>query len=386
MNYRGVPGFYVSEVSIGCYALSGVYGKKNPEEFSRMLRRAYDLGVNFFDTADQYGPEAETLLGRATKPFRKSIYITTKVGLTPQGGRDLSRAYVHEACARSLKRLGTDYIDIYQVHFDDPHTPVAETVAAMEELKKEGLIINYGIGHLPPERVQEYLNCGRPFSMLMELSAVSRGARERYLPLIRKEGLLGIAFSTTGRGLLTGKIRAGHHFPAGDMRRFDPLFQRENFLSGLRVTERLQQLALQYKKTPVQCAIAWVLAQPGIVTALTGPSTVDHLEENIAASGCIISQDDLAALDQFFCQEEQRAKEERGEAVHKILNEPLPAGKMQALADLVYAAENLVELGWVAEEFVFPHIRPLLSCEGKENDEAFTIMKSVQAEFRKLLG
>jgi aryl-alcohol dehydrogenase-like predicted oxidoreductase len=189
------------------------------------------------------------------------------------------------SCEQSLDRLNTDHIDLYQVHFDDPDTPVEETVGALDQLKAAGKIRHYGVGHLPTSRMAAYFATGQVFSALAELSAVARSARKRILLLCREQDVGLIAFSTTGRGLLAGQIGPQTTFEEGDLRRIDPLFQRERLASGLRIAQRFRTLGAQYGKTPAQAAIAWVLAQPGVLCALTGPSTLPHLEENLGGSG-----------------------------------------------------------------------------------------------------
>jgi len=142
VKYRKYKDFTVSEVGIGCYALSGVYGAKDVKKFKQMLNHAYELGINFFDTADAYG-DAERILGEAIKPYRKDVYIATKVGIKEGLKPTLSGKYVKTACEKSLERLQTDHIDLYQVHFDDPDTPVEETVGVLEELVSDGKIGHY---------------------------------------------------------------------------------------------------------------------------------------------------------------------------------------------------------------------------------------------------
>lgn len=279
MEYRTHKGCEISEVGVGCYSLAGVYGEKDVDQFKKMLLRAVELGVNFFDTAEGYG-DAEHILGEVMRPYREEVIIATKVGIKGNTKPNLSAEYLTTACDKSLDRLKTDYIDLYQVHFDDPTTPVEETVAALEDLVAEGKIRHYGVGHLPAHRIETYCETGDIFSILMELSAVSRYSRKTLLPLCNKYEVGGIAFSTTGRGLLTGKI-CKPSFGPGDLRSIDILFQRENFQSGLRITERVAELGEEYNKTPVQVAIAWVLSQPRITCALTGPSTVPHLDYSI---------------------------------------------------------------------------------------------------------
>ncbi len=353
MKYRTHRGLTLSEIGVGCYALNGVYGAKDIQEFERMLQRAFELGVNFFDTADAYG-DAEQILGQAVKPFRREIHLATKVGVQEGLKLNLSGDYVRGACEQSLKKLQTDYIDLYQVHFDDPGTPVAETIAALEELVRAGKIRCYGVGHLPADKVNAYLSTGHVFSILMELSAVARSARQTLLPLCQAHGAGAIAFSVTGRGILTGKFTAQAEFEPGDIRNVDPLFQRERFKSALRVAARFGELAEQHEKTTVQAAIAWVLAQPGVVCTLTGPSTRPHLEENLGGSGWRLSPSELDELERFFVQENERLAQRDTAYVRRTLSEPLLSDPAQAFKDLVYTVETAVLLGLTTEEKIMP--------------------------------
>jgi aryl-alcohol dehydrogenase-like predicted oxidoreductase len=380
MRYRTHRGEKLSEIGFGCYALSGAYGKKESDPFVKLIRRAHDLGVTFFDTADIYGP-AEEVLGRAVALFRDRVWIATKVGWGVERKPDCSAEHVLSSCERSLERLGTDYIDLYQIHFNDPQTPVEETVEALMQLRAAGKVRYCGVGHLPPGRVAEYIAAGEVFSVLTELSAVARGALEHRLPLCREHGVGVIAFSITGRGLLTGKIELGHTFEEGDIRRIDPLFQREQFASGLRVAARLKGLGAKYGKTPAQVAIAWVLAQPGIVCALTGPSTISHLEENLEGSGWVIEPDDLAAMEQFLAAEDERLRQAQARSLRTILSGSLEPES--AFADLVYVLETLIEAGLAAEQEVLPLFGRLMPLRGRPATEALETLQGIQAELRE---
>jgi aryl-alcohol dehydrogenase-like predicted oxidoreductase len=360
MEYRQLGALNVSALGVGCYSLTGVYGRKDPDEFARMIRRAYELGVTFFDTADSYG-NAESILGEIVRDFRSDIHIATKVGVVSGASMDLSPARIRRACEESLARLGTDYIDLYQVHFDDPRTPVEDVVDALESLVASGKIRHYGVGHLPADKISKYAEVGRPLSVLMELSAVARDARTKLLPLCKKHGMAAIAFSTTGRGVLTGTIRPGHVFPDGDIRQYDPLFQREQFRSALRVADRVAELGRRYGKTPAQAALAWVLAQPGVACALTGPSSVRHLEENAGGAGWRISNEDLASLEDFLAEEDARLDRERRDAVLGILSSSLPADPQAAFRDLVYAADTAATAGMCAEAQILPVFEELMA-------------------------
>lgn len=382
MQYRKHNGYTISEIGIGCYALSGAYGPKDVQAYKQMLRRAYGMGVNFFDTADAYG-NAEQILGEVVKAYRNRVYIATKVGVKEGIKPNLSREHVKLACEESLQKLQMEYIDLYQIHFDDPNTPVEETVGALEELVKAGKVRHYGIGHLPFERAKAYFKAGDLFSVLMELSVVSREAQEKMLPLCREYDASAIAFSVTGRGLLTGRFREKHEFEAGDIRRIDPLFQRERLRSGLRMVEKLTEVGREYGKTPVQVAIAWVLSQPGIVCALTGPSTVAHLAENIGGSGWRLSADVLENLETFFERENIWLKKEQRSSVRHILLNPLPQEPSQAFKDLVYVVETAILLGLVAEERVIPVFQELYGLWKKLDSDVRPQLESIQNQLCK---
>lgn len=379
-----------SRLGFGCYAIGGAYGARGRSgqvhsargpsgrtqpgpvqsrgspsardagRWEALIRRAFDLGVTFFDTAEVYGP-AEEILGRAVAPFRDRVIIATKVGVSSTGQRDASPARVLEGCENSLRRLGTSWIDLYQIHFDDPATPVAETVGALEKLRAQGKIREYGVGHLPLAKVSEYARLGRPASALFELSAVARLARNDLLPFLRRAGMAGIAFSPTGRGLLTGAIGPDTRFEPGDIRALDPLFSRERFTSGLRVKDRLAEIGRKRGHTPAQVAIAWVLAQPGVTMALTGPTNPAHLEENLAAAGWEFPADDLAGLEAFLAEEDERVRGASLASVRDILSRPLPRDGDKACADLVYVLETAIQYGLATEEEAMPLVVRVLA-------------------------
>ena len=399
MNYSDKTGLRISEIGVGCYSLSGVYGTKDRDEFARMVRRAYDLGVTFFDTAPAYGVsfgEAEEFVGSIVGAFRSDVCIATKVGVVSETSEsrvqlNLSPSAIRASCDASLQRLGTDYIDLYQVHFDDGVTPIHQVVATLEDLKSAGKIRAWGVCHLPARRIAEYCENGQPFSVLMELSAVARLARVDLLPMCTERNVAGIAFSTTGRGILTGSIRPGHVFPEGDLRSYDPMFQREQFESAMRVAETMRQIAARYGKTPAQVAIAWVLGQAGVVCALTGPSTVKHLEENLGACGWRIPRDDADELERIFEHEEAWIRRRREESVRLILGTPAKPELYQAFADLIYVIETSVTSGLMEESDIVPIFRHL--CELKDRaggdykDTSTTLeMDRIRIQLREMLA
>lgn len=369
---------------MGCYGLSGAYGRVDRESYRKTLQRAYELGVNFFDTAQAYG-EAESFLGQVIRPFREKVYLATKVsgkeGLKP----DLSKVAVRAACHESLRKLGTDWIDLYQVHFDDPDTPVEDTVAALDRLVCEGKIRHYGVCHLPVQKIRKYLACGDLFSILMELSAVARNSRDNLLSLCHEHHLAGLAFSVTGRGGLTGKFDQQAGFEPGDIRRMDPLFQRERFESLQRVAKKFAEIGKGYGASAVQVAIAWVLAQEGIVCALTGPSRVAHLEENVKACELQFKPEDLRMIEAFLEAEDAAMAGRQRETIQAILTRPLPASSEAAFNDLVYVLETAVLIGLIEEDAIVPVFRELLSLRNMVDDLGLAILEDIQARVKKLL-
>ncbi len=360
MDYRKHQDVSLSEVGIGCYALSGVYGKVDPISFQSLIQRAFELGINYFDTAEAYG-DGERILGEAVRPFRSQILLATKAGVKEGARPNLSREYISAACEASLAALGTDYIDVYQVHFHDPATPVEESVRALEDLVSDGKVRHWGIGHLSLDIANAYFKTGKVFSVLMELSAAERNSLKSLLPLCRDGKAAAIAFSVTGRGLLTARFQEGHRFNTTDIRHMDPLFQRERFRSGLRIAAKLGEIGSLYGKTAAQVGIAWVLAQPGIVCALTGPSSIDHLEENTAASGWVIDDSSLNTLDDYLDGEQARIEREQRLTLANILKGPLPHEAQAAFVDLVYAIETLLALELASEGQVVPLFYDLYS-------------------------
>lgn len=384
MEYRVHCGERLSAIGVGSYGIGGAYGAKAPEQFVDVLRRAAELGVTFFDTADVYGP-AEEVLGRVLAPFRDRVWIATKVGAGQDGKPDCSRAHIMASCDRSLRRLGVEQIDLYQIHFDDARTPVAETVGALDDLVAAGKVRRYGIGHLSPARVREYLEAGDIFSILTELSAVARSALDRTAPVCRARRVAMIAFSVTGRGMLTGKVSPDTVFGADDIRRLDPLFQRARRASGLRIAEHLRRLGERYSKAPAQVAIAWVLAQPGVICALTGPSTIAHLEEDLGGAGWSMASPDLRALDRFLDAEDERLRGEQIAELRLILKADAQSGR--EFTDLVYVLETVVELGLAEEQQIMPAFQQLWALrDGSHPAEVARLRAGLREQFLPVLN
>ena len=334
----------LSPLGFGCYALGGAYGQKLTEaEGVHLLHSAYELGFRFFDTANSYG-NTEHFLGRALGAHRHDISLVTKVGLTPGRGRDLSSSTVLQSCERSLHNLRTDYIDLYQVHFDDPTTPVEETIEALDSLKEAGKIRHYGVGHLPLRTTQCFIGLGKPSSIMLELSPVATNRyREIAHILDDKPELELIAFSITGRGLLSGRYTSTTTHRPEDIRRIDPLFTRSKLELGLRLSQRLASIGHNYGMTPSQVAIAWVLKQPRVAVALTGPTRMAHLEENWRTLQLSMDQADQDLVNDFVAEHQKSLEEVLVQEVRGILQSPLSTCLSQARADLVYALDYCAE-------------------------------------------
>lgn len=383
MEYNNFKDLDISEIGMGCYALSGSYGSVDIENYGSVLNKANKLGVNLFDTAATYGEEAEKILGEVIEPMREDVVVSTKIGVDDEGKPSLSFNEVKEQCENSLNRLRTEYIDIYLVHFDDPNPPVEETVDALEDLKREDKIKHYGVSHLPAERVKEYLEKGNVSFCLMELSPVARKAREELLPLCKEHGAKAIAFSVTGRGILSGEIDENTKFEEGDIREMDPLFKKERFKSALRITREFKDIGEKYDKTPIQVAINWTLSQEGVISALTGPSSLEHLKENVDGSGWELENADLEKIESIIKREDEILEEREPQILKKILEKPLHKDTSRAYSDLIYVMEVAIERNMTEEKDILPIYRKLLT----ERKEGLTPdkLEKIQDELRGVI-
>lgn len=353
MQYRTIDGVQLSEIGLGCDALGGVYGPIDVAEFEDVIRRAYQLGVNFFDATDAHS-QAEVILGKAVKPFRDQILIATKVGRKDGFEPELSPGYLTEACEASLRRLDTAWIDLYQVDYADPKTTFEQVVDTLEELKQAGKIRRYGISHLPEEGLETFFRYGEVFSLLAPFSLINSETGGAVMSLCSQHQAAFLACSVTGRGMLTGKLPPHPDFEPGDTRVLDPLFQRQQYRSGIRLGDKLTQVGAQYGKSAAQMAIAWVLSHEAVTCALTGPSSVAHLEENLAASGWSLPEEALATLEMHYQAEEDALLQEQCQSLERILANPLQADNLEAYQDLLSAMEVALSLDLVTEEAIYP--------------------------------
>jgi aryl-alcohol dehydrogenase-like predicted oxidoreductase len=305
MNKRMLgQGLEVSAEGLGCMGMSEFYGSADQDEAAATIRRALNLGVNFIDTADMYGPFTnEKLVGAAIYGRRSEVVLATKFGNVrdENGGRLGIRgdaAYVFEACDASLLRLGTDYIDLYYQHRVDQSVPIEETVGAMKELVDAGKVRHLGLSEASPETIRR-AHAVHPITALQtEYSLWSRDPEEEILPTVRELGIGFVAYSPLGRGFLSGRFKSPDDFGEGDFRSWHPRFQGENFQRNLELVERVKEIANDKGVTPGQLALAWVLAQGEDIVPIPGTTTIRHLEENIAAAEIELTDDDLQRLDE----------------------------------------------------------------------------------------
>jgi aryl-alcohol dehydrogenase-like predicted oxidoreductase len=382
VDYRDTPDgtLRVSAIGIGTYALAGVYGEKDVDEFKEVLRGAFDRGVTLFDTSPVYG-NAEDLIGEVLADVRQDVVLSTKVAARLER---LSCSFdnVVASCEESLKRLRTDYIDLYQIHFDDGRTPTEEVVRALDHLKASGKIRAYGIGHVSPERAGQYMEKGGITTIMGELNAVSRSYYGRMLPLVRRMGGGYIGFSLTARGILTGTLDGRDTFSDQDIRRIDAVFAGERLKSALRVRDRLAQIGTELNASSAQVAIGWALTQEGVLTGLVGPSTVAHLGENLAAGDLEIPDLVLAAFDAFLGEEAEQLKRSLTLEVRSILENRIADRK--DVPKLIYAIEGLADLGLAPEVDLLTHIRSVMKTM-KSGDTDIALLDRVRQDLSHYL-
>ncbi len=303
MRRLGHDGPRVSAIGLGCMGMSQSYGTPQDEESRATIDRALELGVNFLDTADVYGPFTnEQLVGEAIRGRRDEVVLATKCGLNPEGegppvnGRP---EYIRAACDASLRRLGVSKIDLYYLHRVDPATPIEESVRALAGLVREGKVDYIGLSEVSPATLRRAHAVHPITAVQSEFSLWTREPESRILPVCRELGIGFVPFSPLGRGFFSGTIRSLDGLPSNDFRRGLPRFASGNLERNLAIVDRLAKLAAAKGCTPAQLALAWVLSRGEEVVPIPGTKRRRYLEENVAATDLRLSQEELAAIDEI---------------------------------------------------------------------------------------
>jgi len=301
----GTAGQEISELGLGCMGMSEFYGATDDAESMRTIHRALELGIDFFDTSNAYGPYTnEVLVGKALADRRDRAFIATKFGIVREPGNPTKRSfngkpdYVREECEGSLERLGIETIDLYYQHRVDADTPIEETVGAMAELVKAGKVRYLGLSEASAATIRT-AHAVHPIAALQsEYSLFSRDIEDSgVLATIRELGIALVPYSPLGRGMLSGTIRSIDDLAPDDFRRHSPRFAGENFAKNLALADAVRAIATEIGATPSQIALAWVLAQGEDMLPIPGTKRVDRLEENAAAADLRLSADQLRRIE-----------------------------------------------------------------------------------------
>jgi aryl-alcohol dehydrogenase-like predicted oxidoreductase len=301
MKKRKLGDLSVSAMGYGCMGLSGTYGASDDKAAIALLRSLVELGVDFFDTADAYGPfRNEELVGEALAPVRDKVIIATKFGqeFLPDGSRRVNGRpdYVRSACEASLKRLGIERIDLYFAHRIDKTVPIEDTVGEMARLVAEGKIRYIGLSEASANTIRR-AHAVHPLTCVQtEYSAWSRDVEASVLPTVRELGIGFVAYSPLGRGFLTGKIASQSDLAEGDVRRMMPRFQGENLEGNRSIAERFTDLSRKKGVTPAQLALAWVLAQGDDIVPIPGSRRLEAVKENIAALNIQLTASEISEI------------------------------------------------------------------------------------------
>ncbi|ALV37946.1 aldo/keto reductase [Streptomyces sp. CdTB01] len=308
MRKRSLRDLQVSAIGLGCMGMSAFYGSADEAEGIATIRHALDLGVDFLDTAQMYGPLTnESLVGEAIRGRRDEYVIATKFNyrmddavpgdISTVGPQDGSAEHVRSSVHGSLKRLGTDYIDLYYQHRVDPNVPIEETVGALGELVAEGKVRHIGLSEASAQTIRRAHAVHPVTAVQSEYSLWSRDVEAEVLPACRELGIGFVPYSPLGRGFLAGRFTSPDDLDVDDWRRQNPRFQDANLEANLRLAAKVKEIAAEKDVTPAQLAIAWVLAQGEDLVPIPGTKRRTYLEQNAAAVDITLTKDDLARID-----------------------------------------------------------------------------------------
>src|SRR5581483_10388818 len=304
METRRLGALPVSALGLGCMGMSEFYGATDEAEGIATIHRALDLGVTLLDTADMYGPFTnEELVGRAIRGRRDGVVLATKCGIVRDANDRRLRGingrpdYIRSACDASLRRLGVDHVDLYQLPRMDPEVPIEESVGAMAELVRAGKTRFIGLSEVGPQTLRRAHAVHPIASLQTEYSLLTRDVEADVLPTCRTLGVGFLAYSPLGRGLLTGRYRSRADFEAGDFRLANPRFAEGAFETNVRLALGVAELAAEKRCTPAQLALAWLLARDPIVVPIPGTKSRKRLEQNVGATDVTLSADDVRRLD-----------------------------------------------------------------------------------------
>jgi aryl-alcohol dehydrogenase-like predicted oxidoreductase len=302
----GSQGLEVSAEGLGCMGMSEFYGPGDEAESIATIHRALELGANFLDTADMYGPHTnEELVGRAIRGRRGEVVLATKFGIVRDPGDPTRRGisgrpeYVRQACDGSLRRLGVGHIDLYYQHRVDPEVPIEDTVGAMSRLVEEGKVRFIGLSEAGARTIRRAHEVHPVTALQSEYSLWSRDIEDEIIPTLRELGIGLVAYSPLGRGFLTGRFTSPDDFAEDDFRRHSPRFQGENFQKNLDLVKHIEQVAAAKGCTASQLALAWVMSRGDDVVPIPGTKRRKYLEENVAAVDVRLTPDDLAHIEEI---------------------------------------------------------------------------------------